>query len=718
MLIVPKDLKFYKKIRPGKFIYVIVKIMPSLLTRRFLFYSLILTCFIWLALFKDFIFIHVNFYKDSYTNFCYFKYFFNSLFDGHIPLWDPYLFLGRPFLSLGLAGMLNPVALLVFALHFLGLNYVQLYVIYLIVCFFFGILGSFLLGRIILKHDSYALIFVWLVTFSGFGCMLFREIYITLLFITAVWFFVFFLKFFSTFTLKDFWGMIFTLMLAETTYYPFYFICLISVFLIVAALLFPQAVLEQAKGFFHFIRRHKIPMLSGILGIVLAMAPLFLVQRLNAAGEINSSSRHSLKLCGQAPSSAAMQYNEIAYENSLANDFGSGEQFAHFSYLTLEQEVAYMPLFCYLILLISLPVLFDRKKLAMFLMALMLFLIGLAGATPVYKFLFEHIFFFKYFRNLFFFLAYVMPLMALFASAQLKSMEEQFSNPARRWTYIVYITLAHLGFYLLLRSYGCIFPVSYITVILSLLLFTAVILGAFKNRNILLLMGLGAVLMLEPAMFIKYFQANTPAMPSYPLPYHHDPFRFHYVRPEADPVDQLYGPYADSMYPIFASLQDSSGKITFPPDFIHQSIADFYCHVPLRQIPATIRYKLALYDNETGSPDIVPRPLLDDSDVLNITHFDPNSLTLAAHFPKKQFLVYRDAYSRFWKAFINGREADIHLTQYAFKGVLVPAGKSIVEFRYAPYGGEWIYILVMMGLGCAFLALTGLYTYDLIRRRP
>lgn len=48
------------------------------------------------------------------------------------------------------------------------------------------------------------------------------------------------------------------------------------------------------------------------------------------------------------------------------------------------------------------------------------------------------------------------------------------------------------------------------------------------------------------------------------------------------------------------------------------------------------------------------------------------------------YLVVLDGFYPGWKAFIDGKETKIHRTNYDFRGVLVPAGSHIVDFKYQP----------------------------------
>jgi hypothetical protein len=80
-------------------------------------------------------------------------------------------------------------------------------------------------------------------------------------------------------------------------------------------------------------------------------------------------------------------------------------------------------------------------------------------------------------------------------------------------------------------------------------------------------------------------------------------------------------------------------------------------------------------------------------------------------------MVLTDAYYPGWTARVNGRDATIHPTDVAFRGVEVPAGRSRVVFEYRPAS-------LHTGLGLAAVGLLGLVAFGILgivtrrRRRP
>ncbi len=68
-----------------------------------------------------------------------------------------------------------------------------------------------------------------------------------------------------------------------------------------------------------------------------------------------------------------------------------------------------------------------------------------------------------------------------------------------------------------------------------------------------------------------------------------------------------------------------------------------------------------------------------------VLHFDANSIKIRTHFDSKKFLVYNDSFYEGWRAFVNGKETKLWRANYAFKGLWVPAGESVVVLRF----GMW-----------------------------
>ena len=69
-------------------------------------------------------------------------------------------------------------------------------------------------------------------------------------------------------------------------------------------------------------------------------------------------------------------------------------------------------------------------------------------------------------------------------------------------------------------------------------------------------------------------------------------------------------------------------------------------------------------------------------------------------------LVLTDAFASGWKATVDGREAEILLVDDAFRGVILEAGRHVVEFEYAPTSlrvGVWIFVVASLILWIAMV---------------
>jgi hypothetical protein len=80
-----------------------------------------------------------------------------------------------------------------------------------------------------------------------------------------------------------------------------------------------------------------------------------------------------------------------------------------------------------------------------------------------------------------------------------------------------------------------------------------------------------------------------------------------------------------------------------------------------------------------------------------ITREIPTHVTIRVHMETPGLVVLADRWDSGWHAYYNGKPVPILRTNYAIRGVLVPAGDGVVEYIYRPAS-------LMLGLGLAGLA--------------
>lgn len=75
----------------------------------------------------------------------------------------------------------------------------------------------------------------------------------------------------------------------------------------------------------------------------------------------------------------------------------------------------------------------------------------------------------------------------------------------------------------------------------------------------------------------------------------------------------------------------------------------------------------------------------------------PSRVTVTVRMETAGMVVLADLWDKGWRAYLNGKRAQILRVNHAIRGVLLPAGKGTLEFRYEPESFTW-------GLGLAGLA--------------
>jgi hypothetical protein len=112
-------------------------------------------------------------------------------------------------------------------------------------------------------------------------------------------------------------------------------------------------------------------------------------------------------------------------------------------------------------------------------------------------------------------------------------------------------------------------------------------------------------------------------------------------------------------------------------------------------------------------PAAVPH---NDSAVINLTKHNLSNITYESNSDIARIAVFSEVFYKTWKAYIDGEEVPVFQTDYIMRGVIVPAGKHVIEFKCRYELGEKaaafsLYASIFVGL-----ALLGLVV-ALIRKK-
>ncbi len=113
-----------------------------------------------------------------------------------------------------------------------------------------------------------------------------------------------------------------------------------------------------------------------------------------------------------------------------------------------------------------------------------------------------------------------------------------------------------------------------------------------------------------------------------------------------------------------------------------------------------------LFDPKTNLRNVL---LLEESPAININkiklaasaeiaHYSPNRVEIATDSNKDTLLFLSDPYFTGWNSYVDSKPSKTYRADFAFRGVVVPKGKHIVEFIYQPISFRYGVILTTIGL--------------------
>ncbi|MBF0523333.1 MAG: YfhO family protein [Candidatus Omnitrophica bacterium] len=653
------------------------------------------SCLFWIVAFRRFLIGEIGFSSDAVSYYDHTKFYIDNLLHGVFPLWDPFWSCGASNdFFLQRIGPYNPFLLIIVILRFLGMPHGSAYMIFLVTYYFAGCVGFYLLAKNILQHDLAAKTAFLLMLFSALGTRLFDS-YLVLVATPLFWFFYFLTAFFKNPRKEYLFGLTLSAMLLLTTYIPFFFIIIFGSFIVFYLVFYFRDLGELCFKTSAFLRKNKVVLLVCLGLILLSLAP--------GAEFFLHASRENIAIAGRG--GAIDSTTAVGVRNQVATGWGIFEDLLFSSYFwnmtKFKLAVFYVPLFSLVIFFIGF--LSRTTKLAIFLgvWATFTFIMGAPFLSPLYDFLRAHVSIFKYFRNLHFFLWWVLlPVGILFICEQLKNFISGLRNDdGHKKLFWGWVILVHAGFVIYFLARGEALASSYLSLIFSFLFFFLLFRRSERSALSILAALLWAAIVMQPLQAYQYLVKNSylaadSAKAGSQL-YDLTQERFSYERSGTEVASKGSFYYGSKYIKMFVSSLSDEKLLT------NYTFHKIYLYSEMPSAEYANKVELAAWIKLRG------RPVTGPGNNFQVLSFNANSLEVLTHFDKDTALVYTDSFDTRWQVYVDGKRWKLDRVNIGFKGLLVPQGEHRVRFYFnGPYALHGILlascfvllVLILMGM--------------------
>jgi hypothetical protein len=678
---------------------------------------------VWIWCFRGFLLARFGVTSDASAYVTHVKFLTSNLARGIYPMWEFGTQTGLPAeFFLRRIGSYNPIYGPMALLQALGVPFYPLYLGYLAVYYFTGMLGFYLLARRIFSEPLYAFIAFLFLTFSSWGTRLFDS-YIYLTLVPLIWFFYFLLSFARQMNRKNLLGAVFALMILFTTYIPFYFFGIATTFIVVWLIFYYSQLPRLWTDGARFLRNNRVftGFCAGLLLVSLLPGGMFFAK--SASNELVIGQRSSAVLPdkGDDGERRPAHFLEVGFETitswGIEEDLMYSWAFPDMRYFKF--AVVYFPVLLVCLFLAGLFSGVSRVWFFLMVWGTVVFLI-FAHRFSVYPFLFEKVVFFKYFRNLHFYLWLVlMPVVVLLSVEQFRLLlsRRRDTFPAKAAAGL-WVAAVHLGLLYWLGTVSRVIETTFIVVLASLLVCLWGVFRPGARHKAVFAVALFLLAVVQPVQSYHYLVENSGTrLDPETLKWYKDYPFLRFSLPRESTVTEQLAVRAQDLPP--RSAPDFYFSLRRHLDLARTLKYEFYLHYlsfpfyvydfveampETRMDPARINTAFSRLENTAFvevvsdddrsrmAPDRTGRPHIayEEMEQFVIRGFDANYITLTTNFDKDKFLVFNDGYDSDWQVFINGVRAPLRRANIAFKGVWVPPGENTVLFRF---GRDWQYVM-------------------------
>ena len=655
-------------------------------TSRFEFFLLVIPFILWVFCFLNFFNGHLPLFEDAISYADHIRFYTDNLSKGIFPLWDPAWFSGTPYhFFLRRIGDVNPLLFIMVLLKWFSIPSAFAYLLFIGFYYFLAAWAFYLITRFLLIDRFYAFSAYILLLFSSWGSEIFYN-YIIIIFVPIIWFAYFLLCFYRTAKKSYFLGMCLCVGLILTTYIPFFFLTILTIFTFLYVLFYGNDFIAFLKRSFKFFFKNKIFTVFCVFFLLVSCIPGLIFYKESKAVEFVLPGRHS---GSSAPSAVAVGLDNVAsgdiishgYFDRIFDDQGN-----------IDMGDIFVP---YVFFLILLATACGRvNKLIFFLLfnILGLSLITITSAAGVHRFLYDHIGIFKFIRNIYYFFWLAMlPMAILLAISAFKSVLTAIKDSSNKTAWFVYIILCHFAFVLFLFSRQGVLWGAWVAIAVSLLYFVIY----FRcGKKVSYLAGFCLFLLSVFIQSAQVYQSLDKKL--FKLVY--QPVVHAEVQPNTAPKRmrlELY--YSSHWFAVLVNYIDpqilddyrSHQFILYDNVIPYEDSSEFFNTFQKAIGTNTNIAFVSKLESQSGDwrndPQATQEADIDPvaSGKLTVVHSDANTLMIKTHLPSSQFLVINDNYNSQWHAFINGHQAHLLRANVSFKGLWVPAGESKIFLRFS-----------------------------------
>lgn len=675
----------------------------------------------WIFAFRGYLTTKFALTSDALSYYDHTKFFIENLAHGVYPLWDPFWYHGvSNDFFLRRIGALNPFYLIILSLKLMGVPFSLAYLWSLGGYYWSGMIAFYLLAMRIYNNRFIAYGGYLILMFSALGTRIFDS-YMMLVTVPLIWFFYFLTAFSQTPKKHFFLGMMLSFMILASTYIPFYFLIILSLFLMLFFTIYFDQVPEIIRRYLKFIKENKMLVLASSIVLVLSFLPIVIFFHDSAHGQMVLPVRHG---------NAGVGHTLTVPHQTL--DWGAVEDLFYSFYFSdlrlFKFAVVYVPFFSIVVLILGLIGRISRRTVFIFMLGIILFCSIVPHGLPFYDFFYKHIFFLKYFRNLHFFIwFFLLPLFVMLVLEHWNMFTQMLNSHFRyKWFLLAYVLIVHLIVLLfILYRQDAVFS-TYAMIALSAVFWSLMVLQ-YIQVNIWGYALLTLTVLIQPleAYHFLSFKADLHSTP-YDYDFSYSTFKFteaQSINPAEVPTSKESLYYVSGGYNfIYQNVSNNALLKYLQNKFIlvdrvepvnHQQINtavlehNFSTDHNTAFVFDSRGQKLKLSGNDPYPPQTSQRVNSSSAD-FKLLSFDANHLQLSLNLPYEKFLIYNDSYDPYWKASLNQHPIALYEVNGAFKGVWIPSGHNVIEFSYGSWRQYAMNILLSI---CTFILFIGIIYY-------